>query len=192
MKTTVNEKRQTELTYKLKYIFCQDNNCPTCTKGKGHGPYWHASFEIDGKKQTVFLGKEFKPLDIDPDNKNQNPSEETKTAETNNNAQNVDNNGFKFSDQWKQKSTNNTLNSWHHLSKQKTTTDLQSEPPSKLDFERDLKTLKRTFRPKNLKSLYRKLTKKYHPDKYPGFGHINGWMAEINGQYHELKKAAGL
>jgi DnaJ-class molecular chaperone len=45
--------------------------------------------------------------------------------------------------------------------------------------------------PSALKTIYKKLIKKYHPDQFPEHRHMNSWMAEINGLYQQnisLKK----
>ena len=42
---------QADITLKLKHIFCHDPGCWVCAQGKGHGPYWHASYEEQG--QTI-------------------------------------------------------------------------------------------------------------------------------------------
>lgn len=171
-----------ELTYKLKRVFCQDPTCSACAGGKGHGPYWHAIVGSGHEKRTVFLGKHFKPFAMEKesenDGKTRQPSNDSHHENRNNIAEN------RFSLKTKQKlatPVNQTtrINSPKNLS-----------VPSRSDFERDLHTLKTTLRAANLKSIYRKLTKKYHPDNYPGISHITAWMAEINGLYCLMKKTA--
>ena len=193
MDSFIKKGTQSKPTYTLKHIFCKIPSCPLCRKGKGHGPYWHASYEINGKTQTIFLGKEFNPVNIKSEQyENRTQSEQTTAFKTKTDTQGFGSKRFKYTTPDKQPSENNTLNTWQQPLKQNPNLNTRNVPPSKLDFEKDLRTLKGTSQPKHLKLLYRKLTKKYHPDKYPGIGHINAWMAEINGQYTELKKAAGL
>ncbi|MBU2512973.1 hypothetical protein KJ966_16665 [bacterium] len=172
-----------ELTYKLKHLFCHDPDCQDCSKGKGHGPFWHAIIDFGDYKKTVFLGKDFRPLEFE---KEPNEGKES---------QQQSDNGNKSQDK-----INSAENRFDFDSKElfpKNEQDIKQNPgkqhqfiPTKLDFERDLRTLKTTLRATNLKLVYRKLTKKYHPDNYPGVDYVNAWMAEINGQYCQLKKSA--
>jgi len=59
-------------------------------------------------------------------------------------------------------------------------------PPSQVDFEQDMRILQGAARNENLKLVYRKLIKKYHPDQYESSAQLNQWMSEINGVYHKL------
>src|SRR3989339_808329 len=52
--------------------------------------------------------------------------------------------------------------------------------PTSAEFERDLLLLKGAARGENLKGVYRKLIKKYHPEQFKGHPQMNRWMSEIN------------
>ena len=181
---------QADLTFKLKHIFCHDPGCWVCAQGKGHGPYWHATYEEKGKVQTVFLGKEFNPMDLE--SKTENREETTVNSQSKPHQSTTTNkaeNRFEFKTEKITRSPKITLEKILADRSQNTKSAGMPVPPSRFDFERDLKALKNTFKADSLKSVYRKLTKKYHPDKYPGIRHINTWMAEINGQYSMKKRS---
>ncbi len=176
-----NKTKKAGLTYKLKHLFCHDPDCQTCSKGKGHGPFWHAIIDFGDHKKTVFLGKDFKPLEFGRESgedkkSHQQPDKKSRSQDKVNSAENR----FDLN-------LNELFSEKKYQSKQKPD-KTDRFVPTKLDFERDLRTLKTTLKATNLKSIYRKLSKKYHPDNYPGVDHVNGWMAEINGQYCQLKK----
>lgn len=184
---------QVEWTYKLKHVFCHDPGCWTCAQGKGHGPYWHASFEEEGQMQTVFLGKDFKPVAAkEQPTPSQSPPSQPETSSTQKPAANTAENRFEFPP--KQQAAPQPQPA-HPRQSKRALHDASSEsspPPTRFDFERDLDALKHTRQADSLKSVYRKLSKKYHPDKYPGIGYINTWMAELNGQYTLKKKSIRL
>lgn len=188
-----NDLNRTGWTYKLKHVFCHDPGCWTCAQGKGHGPYWHASFEKEGKTHTVFLGKEFKPVDLkDQPAQSQTPPKQSKTSPDQKTAANSAKNRFQFKPEKGPMPQVTDKKPFPQKNNDQQTTYEQALPPTRIDFERDLNALKNTFQADSLKSVYRKLTKKYHPDKYPGLGYINTWMAEINGQYTQKKKSIRL
>ncbi len=162
--------KKANLSYKLKHIFCHDPKCQTCNSGSGHGPFWHAIVDDGETIETIYLGKEFKPIDVDirPKSKSTDHSQ-TSTIRAEN----------RFPSSIKKE-----------ITKSKSKPFISSKPmPSKSDFERDLRILKTTFQGSRLKSVFRELTKKYHPDNYPGSNQINAWMAEINSQYTQMKKS---
>lgn len=176
----------TEVTYTLKHIYCHNPNCITCTQGKGHGPYWYANFSLAGKTVTIFLGKEFKPLDFDRRYR-KNSGKTTEKNETVSNRNSTRNSFPK--DSISRRAASQKFDVENRFNSQNAS-QVQNRPPSRQDFERDLLTLKKQRQNSILKSVYRRLTKKYHPDRYPGNVEINAWMAEINGQYQQLKKTA--
>lgn len=187
METTTQELKETDFIYKLKHIYCHDPACTTCNDGKGHGPYWHAIFEVDGRKQTIFLGKEFKPLDQEGNS----PEKKVDEKRTQKSFEKKTDANKAVNEFWFHRITPSKKSdrSQSHVSK-KRDSNVFSCPPSKADFENDLKRMQATLRMDSLKSVYRSLTKKYHPDKYPGVHHVSTWMAEINGRYAQLKKSS--
>ncbi len=43
-------------TYRPEYVKCGKRGC-SCTKGKGHGPYWYAYWKEGGTLKKKYLGK---------------------------------------------------------------------------------------------------------------------------------------
>jgi hypothetical protein len=181
---------QADITFKLKHIFCQDPGCWVCAQGKGHGPYWHATYKENGQTRTVFLGKEFNPLDLnsEPDNRDKSTCSSTTSEQQSSTINNAENR-FNFKTEKTTKSPDIVLGKILSDRPQNRKSQATPIPPTRFDFERDLKSLKNTLRADSLKTVYRKLTKKYHPDRYPGVRYINSWMAEINGQYSQKKRS---
>ena len=154
------------ITYSIKHLPCSNPACLTCMTGNGHGPYWYASYVLDGQKKTVFLGRTFKPLDMavllkshqrakTPENPKPSPKAKVKPSEP------------------VKRSTHTLKNAFPPL-------------PNRLDFNQDLRILKGAAMSTNLKSIYRKLIKKYHPDQFAGNPQMDRWLSEINSAYKEL------
>lgn len=169
---------QIDITYSAKYLSCKSPTCLICLTGKGHGPYWYASFSYNGKSHNIFLGDKFEPLDIqsvltkiDADQKRYS----TKKQKTANHW-----NTEKLSRKFKVSATREKYR----------TPDFSTtytKEPTQADFETDISQLSRTQHPERLKSIYRQLIKKYHPDQYCGNLQMNHWMAEINSTYREQR-----
>jgi hypothetical protein len=176
MSTIPEYLKNKQLTYKLKHVFCNDPECRLCAEGNGHGPYWHASYKEGGQTRTILLGKDFTPYH----------STSTDRPTTKGSSANRAANRFNIqsTDQAKEESVLS-----HQERKTPDVTQKHSPPPSKIDFKKDLRKLQSTYRADNLKTLYRKLIKKYHPDKYPHDNHVNSWMAEINSCYDQHQKS---
>ncbi len=177
-----NHKR---MTYKLKHVFCNNPECRVCAEGKGHGPYWHASYVINGRTYTVFLGKELKSYDIDSGANEEHNESQSTSFKKEEKAANKAENRFSFHKSMTGKKDQSQTKNTEFQKIRK----MAAVPPSQKDFEKDLKMLKNTCRADSLKSLYRKLIKKYHPDQYPDIDYVNTWMAEINGCYDQHRKS---
>lgn len=177
-----------DVFYSDKYLKCGNENCVVCSAGKGHGPYWHASFSLSGQVKKIYLGKKFSPQKVEDEIRDllditlpEKPFEQT-------NPLNQKTKSPKISLPMEKNSKSNLIdridlskipNKAKHLNA------FQSSPPNRSDFEKDLILLGKIRHPTALKTIYKKLIKKYHPDKFPGHGYMNGWMAEINGLYQE-------
>lgn len=168
--------------YSIEYLTCDNKECHSCRVGKGHGPYWYASFSLRGTEKRIFLGKKFKPVDISSvilndllrkKKKQQQNKEREEVVEQSNPANRVDRVDIQ------------------KIPKKSRKEDLRkSPPPTKQDFEQDLSMLKEMDYPADLKRLYRELIKKYHPDNHPDHPELTVWMAEINGEYNQLRKVS--
>ena len=44
-------------TLELQYRKCGKLNCKTCSKGKGHGPYWYAYWREAGRLVSGYIGR---------------------------------------------------------------------------------------------------------------------------------------
>ncbi|MBU3916658.1 hypothetical protein KKA14_14085 [bacterium] len=180
-----NKDAKISIAYSLKNLYCDDPECDSCLNGKGHGPHWHASFTLRGKQQIVFIGKELKPLDLETYLKQHFPDDI-------NLPQNVNSAINSFPEQL---DPDSNLVDHVEIDKifrkaPKNVSNIIQTPPSERDFKSDLVLLKKTYRRNNLKTVYRNLIKKYHPDRYPGNFQMSAWMAEINGHYQHLIKSA--
>lgn len=161
------------ITYSARYLSCKSSKCLICLTGKGHGPYWYASFTYDGKSHSVFMGDQFQPLDIEAA-VNRIEEENRKTTE-------------------QQKPTTKKHRPLHSrpfsirgkvnvVAEIKSTSALQ---PTQRDFNRDMLVLSQATQPHQLKTVYRQLIKKYHPDQHFGNIQMTHWMAEINSTYKD-------
>ncbi|PCI29597.1 MAG: hypothetical protein COB67_03735 [SAR324 cluster bacterium] len=160
------------IRYAVEYHACNQEGCYSCLMGRRHGPYWYGSFLLAGEQKKIFLGKKFKPLDIKAvirkDLLKQKKAEEK--AQKNNWVERIDTKKLR------------------RRKAQKVT--VLSPLPTFKDFERDLRVLKTALPAGELKQIYRKLIKKYHPDQYPDHPQFTRWMAEINGHYtRKLRQA---
>ncbi|MBT4288118.1 MAG: hypothetical protein HOD92_12350 [Deltaproteobacteria bacterium] len=176
------------IIYTDKFLKCGDDNCSVCSTGLGHGPYWNATFSFKGQIKNILLGKKFSPQKVeaeirklmdltDPDqrfNPNKQKVLKPKRSEPglslNNNIKN------NLIDRIDISKIPNKVNR---------TRSFQAHPPGRNDFEKDLSLLSKIKHPTALKTIYKKLIKKYHPDQFPGHRHMNDWMAEINGLYQQ-------
>ena len=176
------------ISYSVKYLPCNNPECMTCLMGKGHGPYWYAQYELEGEAKNVFLGREFRPLDMAKvilnnyqQSKQTAASESAKAKATN--AQATNEPATPMEDPKVDRIGKVSLGKFEDPKTKETVTSM----PSRRDFERDLLLLKGAVRSQNLKAVYRKLIKKYHPDQFQGNPVMNRWMTEINGQYNRLQ-----
>ncbi len=183
------ESENSSMIYSLKHIFCKNPECTACSQGKGHGPFWHAIFKINGKEQTVFLGREFKTLDP-AENPVKSPRKKVPDISTKKNNTTI--NSF-------QAPSDKHSNLIDHIDVRqippKNTKSYNKQavlPPSQQEFERDLGILKNSSRFGNLKTVYRNLIKKYHPDNYPNEHQVSAWMAEINSHYQCRTKTGSI
>jgi len=173
------------IIYIDKFLKCGDDNCSICSSGLGHGPYWNATFSLNGQAKKILLGKKFNPQKVeaeirklidltDPDkgfNLNRQSVSKPKPEPSLNK-----NNKSNLIDRIDISKIPNKVNQ---------TRSFQASPPGRNDFENDLSLMSKIKHPTALKTIYKKLIKKYHPDQFPGHRHMNSWMAEINGLYHE-------
>lgn len=233
-------KQGVNVSYAVKYLPCDDDQCMICLMGKGHGPYWYAQYELDGEAKNVFLGREFRPLDLarvilknyqeqkerkkaghasaescrcdGHDSSSRSSSTKTASAQgshtqgfsaTSANAKSA---GTKRANPTSASPTSagstssgfndNRIDEVGRVGAAKASSakmgsfakprTLGPDLPSRADFERDLRLLKGSAMTGNLKQVYRKLIKKYHPDQFQGNPVMNHWMSEINGQYNRL------
>lgn len=56
--STVEPPAGVKISYRQQYRRCGKPGCPTCSGGPGHGPYWYASWWIDGRSRSRYIGKE--------------------------------------------------------------------------------------------------------------------------------------
>lgn len=181
--------------YSDKYLKCGDENCAVCNTGQGHGPYWNATFTLNGQVKKVFLGKKFSPQKVETEIR------KLMDLVSSFRRPDVEENHVKphiVKPEPKPKTNTNTDNK-HNLidridvskipNRSNRVKSMNIVPPSRLDFDRDLSLLSKIKHPTALKTIYKKLIKKYHPDQYPNHDYLNGWMAEINGQYQQNKVA---
>ncbi len=189
MTIDIKKLKNKKLTYKLKHVFCDDPDCWSCAKGYGHGPYWHMSYENEGQVHTVFLGKEFNPFESDSKkNKKETQYCPPDPPISDEPAANIAENRIDLQSmlQPRPKPQKAPVN---HTSDCPENQTINTPPPTKTDFEKDFRKLKMTFRADSMKNVYRKLIKKYHPDRYPDLAYINTWMAEINGWYDQHQRS---
>lgn len=209
---------QVVITYSLKYLPCSKDDCLTCLTAKGHGPYWYAHFTLKGEQKDIFLGRSFKPMDLTKilmgdilkgkpvaevekeeqarayeaaqasdhlDEALHSPHEPQAQAET-------------ASETLTEEAPQSGPAAEHHIdrvgkvqrTKRASKPAAKPSPPSWADFKQDLMLLEGAARSNNLKLVYRKLIKKYHPDQYASDSRLDQWMSEINGTYHRLSARA--
>lgn len=194
------------VTYSIKHLPCSNPSCLTCMTGMGHGPYWYASYILEGQKKTVFIGRKFKPLDMSVVLKNlhkakgpkpttpefaQRPSFNTETL---NSGQSNAESGKPDSTIGRNKRAEpKTANpgSTTGETKKRSTFSLQNafpKLPEHKDFDQDLRLLKGAAKSSNLKYVYRNLIKKYHPDQFAGNSQMDRWLSEINSLYKDLNQ----
>lgn len=189
MKPFTKDLNRTDVRYTLKHVFCHDPACWSCAQGKGHGPYWHATFEEKGQVHSVILGEGFNPFELDSEQKTDHASSNAQAQSSDSDSKsNRAEHRFDFTGKTPRFPNNASIDIKAIQQDDRESASCCPLPPTRFDFERDMRRLKQTLRPESLKSIYRELTKKYHPDKYPGISHITSWMAEINGQYSQIKK----
>ena len=169
------------VTYSIKHLPCSNPSCLTCMTGMGHGPYWYASYILEAQKKTVFIGRKFKPLDMSVVLKNLTKAKARKASAADSvssgpRASVVEPPSFRPSHVKtapKKSSTFSLKNAFPQL-------------PVREDFDQDLRLLKGAASSSNLKYVYRKLIKKYHPDQFAGNSQMDRWLSEINSLYKEL------
>ena len=195
------------ISYSVKYLPCNDTECTTCLMGKGHGPYWYAQYELAGELKNVFLGKEFRPLDLEKvirKNMEQaaNAGSDQSFAQS---AEPIFATADYASDIFEKEPEEvafveenpRDANHIDRIDRKKLNTAKKNRAsigilpmPSRAEFEQDLRILRGALRHSNLKHVYRKLIKKYHPDQFQGNPIMNHWMSEINTQYNQLTRQA--
>jgi len=200
---------QVVITYSLKHLPCSKADCVTCLTTNGHGPYWYAHFTLEGVEKNIFLGKSFKPMDLTQillgeiakgiKGSAVNQEEEARAYES---AQ-LHTEGFQKKPKAASKAPNRpkkapAFATPNHLvdrigtvkrQKPKRQKGPKLSPPTPSDFDQDLRLLKGAARSENLKLVYRKLIKKYHPDQYDSSPLLDEWMSQINGVYQKLALA---
>ncbi|OGH02105.1 MAG: hypothetical protein A2600_07395 [Candidatus Lambdaproteobacteria bacterium RIFOXYD1_FULL_56_27] len=198
---------QVVITYSLKHLPCSKAECLTCLTTQGHGPYWYAHFTLAGAAKDVFLGRSFKPMDLTQilmgeilGGKKLAEVQKEEQARAYERAQAQAQLGPQES--LKEQNDPNPPSAQaktadHHidrigavwrkpvLSPKPTPT----APPNQRDFEQDMALLKGAGKSENLKFIYRKLIKKYHPDQFGSNKELDQWMSLINGTYHQLLAA---
>lgn len=198
---------QVVITYSLKHLPCSKAECLTCLTTQGHGPYWYAHFTLAGAAKDVFLGRSFKPMDLtqilmgeilggkkmaEVQKEEQARAYERAQAEAQ----------LDPKEDYRQPASPEPPPvrpqvAEHHIDRvgsvwRKTASapkPLPVAPPNQMDFERDMALLKGAARSENLKFVYRKLIKKYHPDQFGSNKELDQWMSQINGTYHQLLAA---
>ncbi|MDX2469287.1 MAG: hypothetical protein QNL04_01785 [SAR324 cluster bacterium] len=200
------------VTYSIKHLPCSNPSCLTCMTGMGHGPYWYASYILDGQKKTVFLGRKFKPLDMsvvikslhkakDPNSTTSDFTQKT-SQDSNSRAESLRANSEKSelnksepnqTESNRARPVNSETQKANIASagvKKRSTFSLQNafpRLPERKDFDQDLRLLKGAATSSNLKYVYRKLIKKYHPDQFAGNSQMDRWLSEINSLYKDLQ-----
>lgn len=174
--TQANNATGLNITYSAKYLGCKSSKCLICLTGKGHGPYWYASFSYKGKLHSIFVGDTFKPLDI-------------KAAIARINAEHLKQAKAQQDSAPKQKRQKPArkfgINRAEAFTPESPLVADRYKEPTQSDFNSDISVLSSTRLPQHLKVVYRQLIKKYHPDQYFGNIQMNHWMAEINSTYKE-------
>jgi len=174
------------IIYTDKFLKCGDGNCSVCATGLGHGPYWNATFSLNGQAKKILLGKTFNPQKVeaeirklinltDPD-KRFNPNRQKVLKPDKQRPSFTKNSQNNLVDRIDISKIPNKVNR---------TRSFHASPPGRNDFEKDLSLMRKIKHPTALKTIYKKLIKKYHPDQFPGHRHMNSWMAEINGLYQQ-------
>jgi len=202
---------QVVITYSLKHLPCSKPNCVTCLTAKGHGPYWYAHFTLEGLEKNIFLGKAFKPMDLtqiilgeiakDIKGAAVQKEEEALAYEK---AQ-LKSEGYTEKPQGAPKAAsaekqtvkkkvegeNHRVDRVGKVTRQKPKRSVSTRvsAPDQLDFDQDMRLLQGAARSENLKLIYRKLIKKYHPDQYDSNPVLDEWMSKINGMYQKLAVA---
>ena len=179
------------ISYLVKYLPCEDANCISCLTGKGHGPYWYAQYDLNGEAKNVFLGKEFRPLDLQKvilqNADSHQPSHEHESTQEKA-AEQATQNDTKTAPEKKSNHIDHVDLSGVRKVKRNRASVGTMPLPTRAEFEQDLKILQGAAIGENLKIVYRKMIKKYHPDRFGGDHVMNHWMSEINTQYHQLSR----
>lgn len=180
--------KKVNIIYTDKFLKCGDDNCSICSAGLGHGPYWNATFYFNGQAKKIFLGKKFSPQKVeaeirklmdltDPDKRfSLNKHRISKPDKTEPGPTIAKNSKSNLIDRIDISKIPNKINR---------TRSFRVSPPGRNDFEEDISLMSKIKHPTALKTIYKKLIKKYHPDQFPGHRHMNSWMAEINGLYQQ-------